>query len=268
MNMKKVQDQTGKLIFIPASRQRIVSLVPSITEFLFDLGLNKEVVGITKFCIHPLEWFQTKPRVGGTKTVSLEKIRALNPTLIIANKEENVKEQVEELTKEFPVYTSDITTIAEAYNMMLHVGELTGTKDKAKKLIDRIKTSLLQKNQLSKVKALYLIWQKPYMAAGGDTFINNMLQEAGFINVLQEQNRYPQLSVDDIKEYKPDVILLSSEPFPFKEQHAIELKQQTGIELIQLVDGEIFSWYGSRMLKAALYFAELRKNLFLNNGLH
>ncbi|MBS4065310.1 MAG: ABC transporter substrate-binding protein [Chitinophagaceae bacterium] len=260
-----VQDQTGKLISKPSSPLRIVSLVPSITELLFDLGLNDDVVGITKFCVHPKEWFQTKTRVGGTKTVSVEKVKTLQPNLILANKEENVKEQVEELAKEFSVYTSDITTVADAYNMMLKVGELTDTKEKAVEIVETIKTGLVKPEQAKTLKVLYLIWQKPYMAAGGDTFINDMLLKAGLVNVLQQQNRYPQLTVDEIKALNPDVLLLSSEPFPFQQKHADELKQLTGIGTIKLVDGEIFSWYGSRMLQAPAYFAKLRESLFLND---
>lgn len=263
-----VQDQTGKLIFKPSSPLRIVSLVPSITELLFDLGLNDEVAGITKFCVHPKEWFQTKTRVGGTKTVSVEKVKALQPNLILANKEENVKEQVEELAEEFSVYTSDITTVADAYNMMLNVGELTGTKEKAVEIVETIKTGLVKPKPAKTLKTLYLIWQQPYMAAGGDTFISDMMYHAALANVLQQQNRYPQLTVDDIKALNPDVLLLSSEPFPFQQKHADELKNLTGIEKIILVDGEIFSWYGSRMMEAPAYFAKLGKNLFLNNELH
>jgi ABC-type Fe3+-hydroxamate transport system substrate-binding protein len=262
-----VQDQTGKLIFNPSSSLRIVSLVPSITELLFDLGLNDEVAGITKFCVHPKQWFQTKIKVGGTKTVSVEKVKALQPNLIFANKEENVKEQVEALAKDFPVFISDITTISDAYEMMLKAGELTGTKEKAIEIVDTIQTQLEIHIANKTLKALYLIWQKPYMAAGGDTFINDMLLKAGLVNVLQQQNRYPQLTVDEIKALNPDVLLLSSEPFPFQQKHADELKQLTGIGIIKLVDGEIFSWYGSRMLQAPAYFAKLRKNLFLNNEL-
>jgi ABC-type Fe3+-hydroxamate transport system substrate-binding protein len=262
-----VQHQTGKLIFKPSYPLRIVSLVPSITELLFDLGLNDEIVGITKFCVHPKEWFQTKTRVGGTKTVSVEKVKALHPNLILANKEENVKEQVEELAKEFSVYTSDITTVAGAYDMMLKVGELTGTKEKAVEIVETIKTRLVKPEQAKTLKALYLIWQKPYMAAAGDTFISDMMRHAGLTNVLQDQKRYPQLTLEEIKTLNPDVLLLSSEPFPFQQKHADELKQLTGIENIKLVDGEIFSWYGSRMLQAPAYFAKLRKNLFLSNEL-
>jgi ABC-type Fe3+-hydroxamate transport system substrate-binding protein len=263
-----VQDQTGKLISIPSSRLRIVSLVPSVTELLFDLGLTDEVVGITKFCIHPKEWFQTKSRIGGTKTVSIEKIRVLQPNLILANKEENVKEQVDELAKEFPVYTSDIGTLEDAYEMIAHAGLLTNRMQKAHEIVKTIKKEFSHLPKTKLLKTLYLIWQKPYMSVGVDTFISHMMQEAGFVNVLQLQTRYPQLSAEEIAALKPDAVLLSSEPFPFKEKHIQALKQLTGIEKVMLVDGELFSWYGSRMLKAPAYFAKLRKQLFLDNEIY
>jgi ABC-type Fe3+-hydroxamate transport system substrate-binding protein len=260
-----VQHQAGKLLLPPSHPLRIVSLVPSVTELLFDLGLNNEVVGITKFCVHPQKWFRSKTRVGGTKAVSLEKVIALQPNLILANKEENVKEQVNELAKYFPVYVSDIVTVGDAFEMMKDTGVLTATEVRAHELVQKIDSSFQQLNFQEHAKALYLIWQKPYMSIGGDTFINRMLQKAGLSNVLAHTNRYPEVTVEEIKALQPDVLLLSSEPFPFKQKHIDELKELTGIEKIVLVDGEIFSWYGSRMQHAAAYFVKLRESLFLNS---
>jgi ABC-type Fe3+-hydroxamate transport system substrate-binding protein len=260
-----VQHQTGKLL-LPLSHPplRIVSLVPSVTELLFDLGLNNEVMGITKFCVHPREWFQSKTRIGGTKKVNIEKIKALKPNLILANKEENVKEQVDELARHFTVYVSDIVTVDDAFEMIKDTGVLTGTETKAAELVQQIDASFQELNFQQQAKAIYLIWQKPYMSIGGDTFINSMLQKAGFSNLLAYTNRYPEVTVEEIKKLKPEVLLLSSEPFPFKQKHINELKELTGIQKIILADGEIFSWYGSRMLHAAAYFVKLRESLFLN----
>ena len=195
----------------------------------------------------------------------LMKIKALEPTLIFANKEENVKEQVDKLAKHFPVYVSDIITVDEAFEMIKDTGILTGTEAKANELVQQIDASFQLLNFEQQVRTLYLIWQKPYMSIGGDTFINSMLQKAGFSNVLAEAKRYPEVTVEEIKTLNPEVILLSSEPFPFKQKHINELKELTGIEKIVLVDGEIFSWYGSRMLNAGAYFAKLRESLFLND---
>lgn len=260
-----VQHQTGKLLLPPSHPLRIVSLVPSISELLFDLGLNDEVVGITKFCVHPKEWFKSRTRIGGTKTVSFEKIKALEPTLIFANKEENVKEQVDKLANHFLVYVSDIVTLDDAFEMIKDTGILTGTEAKANELVQQIDASFQLLNFEQQVRTLYLIWQKPYMSIGGDTFINSMLQKSGFKNALANAIRYPEVTIEEIKVLKPDVLLLSSEPFPFKQKHINELKELTGIEKIILVDGEIFSWYGSRMLNAGAYFAKLRESLFLTS---
>jgi ABC-type Fe3+-hydroxamate transport system substrate-binding protein len=260
-----VQNQTGKFIFTNTHPLRIVSLVPSVTELLHYLGLGNEVAGITRFCVHPQEWFRSKPRVGGTKNVSIQKVKDLHPTLILANKEENVKEQVEELASFFPTYLGDVTDFTSAITMITETGKLTGKSQQAEALVQQIQSAFLQLNTSKKWRALYLIWKNPYMSAGGDTFIHAMLEAAGFDNVLSYQTRYPVVTVDEIRELNPDIIFFSSEPFPFRRKHAEELVQLTGIKKAALVDGEMFSWYGSRMLLAPAYFARLRETLFLND---
>ena len=241
-------DQTGHVIQLAQIPKRIISLVPSQTEMLYDLGLEDEVIGITKFCIHPASWFQNKIKVGGTKQLHLEKIRQLKPNLIIANKEENTREQIEELDKEFPVWISDIHNLDEAIKMILEVGIITGTEDKACEITNNIQHnfSLLPTN-LSRPRCAYLIWKKPLMAAGGDTFIHAMMEKAGFENVFSELLRYPEVTIQTIIESGCEYLLLSSEPFPFSEKHIEELQPLLpGIKLV-LVDGEMFSWYGSRI---------------------
>lgn len=233
--------------------ERIISLVPSITELLFSLGLNEEVVGITKFCVHPKEWFQFKVRIGGTKNLNIEKIKSLQPTLIIANKEENVKEQVEGLAKDFNVLLTDVNNYEEALQMIEQVGNAVGKGFEAKELISKIKNDFLQLKPVYKKTATYLIWQNPYMAVGGDTFISDMMRRAGFENVFENRDRYPEISLEEIRKLNPKFVLLSSEPYPFKQKHADELRQQLPDSKIILVDGEMFSWYGSRMLLAAHY---------------
>jgi ABC-type Fe3+-hydroxamate transport system substrate-binding protein len=237
---------------------RIISLVPSQTELLFDLGLDDEVVGITKFCVHPNEWFKTKTRIGGTKNINLEKVKSLAPNLILANKEENVREQVMALAAHYPVYISDINDIVSAYTMIEDIGRLTHTGDEALSIINDVKNSLVEIS--SKQKALYLIWNNPYMCAGQDTFITQMMAVAGFKNVVTA-NRYPSLTDDEIILLQPEIILLSSEPFPFKEKHIMALQLLVPNAKVILVDGEIFSWYGSRMLHAANYFSTLHTQL-------
>lgn len=237
-------DQTGHSFQLNKKPERIISLVPSQTEFLFDLGLENSIIGITKFCIHPKELTKKIQKIGGTKTLNLDLIISLNPDLIIANKEENTKEEIEFLKSNFPVYISDIYTLSDALKMMKDIGEITNKSTEAKEIINKINSefNLLNKSLINK-KVLYLIWKKPYMAAGKNTFINHIISLAGFNNIIE--GRYPELSFEEIKNYRADIILLSSEPYPFKDKHIEELKSLASQVL--LVDGELFSWYGSRL---------------------
>jgi ABC-type Fe3+-hydroxamate transport system substrate-binding protein len=238
--------------------KRIVTLVPSQTELLYDLGLEQETVGITKFCIHPEEWFRSKTRIGGTKTVDIEKVRALNPDLIIANKEENVKEQIAALNDIAPVWVSDIHTLTHALGMIREIGALTFKKERADAIADRIAENFGQLSSTSgNCSCLYLIWRNPWMTVGSDTFIHDMLQRLGLRNVYSTEHRYPVITGQDIATRNPQFIFLSSEPYPFKEKHIAELQAIVPQARIILVDGEMFSWYGSRLLKAAAYFKSL-----------
>jgi ABC-type Fe3+-hydroxamate transport system substrate-binding protein len=239
--------------------KRIVSLVPSQTELLYDLGLDAETVGITKFCVHPDEWFRNKARVGGTKSVHIDCVKALEPDLIIANKEENVKEQVEALSEIAPTWVSDIHNLDGAIQMIKDVGELTQTSSKAIEIANKIQYEFDHlyyiKNGYRKV--LYLIWHKPWMSVGHDTFINNMLERMGCQNVLKNINRYPELTDEMIQESDASLVFLSSEPFPFKEKHIALIQHLLPNATVKLVDGEMFSWYGSRLTKAPAYFKSL-----------
>ena len=263
--MQTITDQTGITVTIPDSPIRIISLVPSQTELLADLGLDQEVVGITKFCIHPEAWFRSKQRVGGTKKLDMEMIRSLKPDLIIANKEENEKSQIETLEKEFPVWISDIKTFREAKQMILAVGEMTKQFIKAIELLKKIDAAFddlrIAVQSRSTKRIAYLIWKEPLMAAGGDTFINSILEACQLQNVFNDLGRYPEISRDQMKAAKPDVILLSSEPFPFTEKHALEFNDLfPGIKVLP-VDGELFSWYGSRLQYAPPYFLKLLEQI-------
>jgi ABC-type Fe3+-hydroxamate transport system substrate-binding protein len=245
---------------------RIISLVPSQTELLFDLGLGEEVTGITKFCVRPEQWHRSKTRVGGTKNSKMEIIHQLKPDLIIANKEENTKEQIDELSRNYRVWVTDIKTLNDALKMIRDIGELVNKKEQANSLakqiaseFSRLETQLQTTN--NKAQTAYLIWHNPYMAAGGDTFINDMLTRCGLENIFKQKNRYPEITAEELRKKNCELLLLSSEPFPFKEKHIAELKQQLPAAKIILVDGEMFSWYGSRLLHAPGYFLGLIKEL-------
>ncbi|MFC0775789.1 helical backbone metal receptor [Terrimonas alba] len=256
-------DQTGRTVSLATTPRRIVSLVPSQTELLCSLGLDEEVVAITKFCVHPAEWFYSKIRVGGTKKINLSTIHQLAPDLIIANKEENVKEQVEELAKFYPVWVSDINNLGDAYDMIEQIGLITNRANKSKELITLIKEGFnqlpLPDSPLGGGGTCYLIWNDPYMTVGGDTFINSMLDAAGLKNVFADKARYPEVSIDELKAQNLKLLLLSSEPFPFKQKHAEQLQPHLPDTKILLVDGEMFSWYGSRLQYAPRYFMELQR---------
>ncbi|KGE88822.1 MAG: ABC transporter substrate-binding protein [Phaeodactylibacter xiamenensis] len=258
-----VTDQMGRKVQLPAPPLRIVSLVPSQTELLAKLNLDKAVVGITKFCVHPEEWFRSKTRVGGTKEVKMDVIAGLSPNLIIGNKEENSPEDIRALEKDYPVWMSDIEDLEDALDMIRTVGLLTDRQPAAEELAGKINGAFIalgqQVQRLPPVSAAYLIWRKPYMVAARETFIDEMLQRAGFSNVFSRERRYPEVSLDAIAAREPEVILLSSEPYPFKEKHIAELQAACPTSDIQLVDGEFFSWYGSRLLQSPDYFRALRR---------
>ena len=258
-------DQLFRPIEVKNKPQRIISTVPSQTELLVDLGLEEYLVGITKFCIHPAHLKKNKNIIGGTKNLNLEKIRSLNPDLIIANKEENTQSEIEALAQEFPVYISDIFNLQDAVQMIMQIGEICQASLEAKNLIQIIKREFGNWNLVKKKKvfsAAYFIWREPYMLATKNTFIDNMLLKAGFVNAFSNFERYPIISAADLKAANPDVILLSSEPYPFKEKHRAEFQNICPNAHIQIVDGEMFSWYGSRLQYTAQYFQQLQHLLF------
>lgn len=270
--MPVYKDQTGRTISMDEPPQRIISLVPSQTELLFDLGLDKEVVGITKFCVHPDNWFSRrdsfgalKTRVGGTKQLKMDIIHQLQPDLILANKEENVKEQIEELEKDYPVWISNVNNLDDAYQMIEQVGMIINKKQQTKEMVWQIKENFAQLPTINyKLQTAYLIWKNPYMAAGGDTFIHSMFEAAGFKNIFENDPRYPEVTIAELQMLNCELLLLSSEPYPFKQKHIDELQPLLPGTKIILVDGEMFSWYGSRLLLAPEYFNKLRNEIKVN----
>jgi ABC-type Fe3+-hydroxamate transport system substrate-binding protein len=251
-------DQLGRNIPIESSPKRIISAVPSQTELLFDLGLDTEVVGITRFCIHPEKWFRKKQKVGGTKKLDLDIIHQLNPDLIIGNKEENSKEDIFELEKYFPVWISDVKTLADSLAMINAIGEICHKQISAQAMVSLIKEKFAGiKQETRKIRAAYFIWRKPYMAAGRDSFINEMMNYCSFENIFNTGDRYPITNPEELLEKKCELLLLASEPFPFKEKNVDELQIVLPDVKIKLVDGEMFSWYGSRLIHSPLYFSRL-----------
>ncbi|WP_422860290.1 ABC transporter substrate-binding protein [Flagellimonas sp. S174] len=255
------KDQMGRTVVLSQTPSRIVCLNPSQTETLVGLGLEDQIVGVTKFCVHPSHLRKVKKVVGGTKKVDFEVIQGLKPDIILCNKEENTKEIVETLEKEFPVHVTDIANLQDAFEMLQQYGQIFNCPVRANEMCTDI---VSEKNKLEailkgrpKKRVAYFIWKDPMMVVGKDTFIDAMLTLNGFENVFSSYGRYPTTSLEELKDLSLDMVLLSSEPFPFKEKHQKEFQELLmGVD-IKLMDGEYFSWYGSRLLEAFQYFRSL-----------
>ena len=260
-------DQLGNSLSVSVPPKRIISIVPSQTELLSDLGLDEEVIGITKYCVHPKDWLESKIKIGGTKKLNFEKIKELKPDLIIGNKEENEKSQVLELMKHYPVWMSDIKTLEDALHMIEGIGTMTGKEKKALQIQNDIREQfshfkLATKNlHTTGRRVAYLIWRKPYISAGENTFIDHVLNICELENVFKSQSRYPKVTAQEIQKADPSLIFLSSEPYPFRQKHIEEFQKLCPAAKVVLVDGEMFSWYGSRLLYAPAYFERLLQNL-------
>lgn len=256
--MKEVTDGMGRKVVFPNPPKRIVSLCPSITETLYALGLEERIVGRTRYCIHPTEQVEGAILVGGTKEVNLETIQALEPDLIVTDKEETPREIAEALMEHYNVFLFDVQTYENALQMIETLGGITGSEEKSLELVHSIERefAILPMGQPKKV--VYFIWRKPYMAAGRNTFIDAILTKGGFVNLMAErEQRYPEITLEEIQQLEPDYIFLSSEPFPFADQHKEELQKLLPTVKIELVDGEYFSWYGARMEEAGRYLQQL-----------
>lgn len=262
--MRQLVDQMGRTVAVPDIPKKIISLVPSQTELLYDLGLAEYIVGQTVFCIYPKDYFKSATKVGGTKKLNIQAIRDLQPDLIIGNKEENEHSQIQLLEKEFPVWMSDIYNLSDALEMIRQIGIVVCKQDKAEAVVQRIEAGFnkIKSIQTKSLKVLYFIWRNPYMVAGRNTFINDMLKYCGLENAIPERDsRYPEINSDDITSLNPDIILLSSEPYPFKEKHIEELAQLCPSVKINIVDGEMFTWYGSRLVNSPDYFRNMINSL-------
>ena len=260
------RDQLDRLLQFSTVPKRIVSLVPSQTELLVDLGLRDAIVGLTKFCVHPNGLIKEKTVVGGTKQVNVDRIKALQPDIILCNKEENTEQMVKDMEAIAPVHVSDIKNIEDTLSLIRMYGDIFKTEEDAHNLVSQI-----QKKHIAFSKSIdtavpckkvaYFIWKDPWMVAGHDTFIDYLLTECGFENTFKNsEGRYPEVQLEQLQDV--DYVFLSSEPFPFADKHIKELAEQTRAKII-LVNGEYFSWYGSRLLGAFDYFSDLRKQLKL-----
>ena len=253
--MLNIYDQTGRLVQIPSQPRRIISLVPSLTELLFELGLDQEIVGVTRYCISPPEKVASRVKVGGIHQLDFKAIDTLHPDLIIANKEENNRQEILYLREKYPVYVSDVYTLQDALKMIDDVGKITDRSKNAQQLIGEIENSFAKIDPKKSIRVAYLIWKDPYRVAGGHTFISDILQLSGLCNIFEKSERYPQVSTEAIAQAQ--VILLSSEPYPFNESDVEEFRNLYPASQVFLVDGTMFAWYGSRLRHTASYIEQL-----------
>lgn len=261
-------DARGKQISLDRPPSRIISLVPSQTELLSSLGLDAEVVGVTRFCTHPPEWAASKRIVGGTKVLRTDRIEELKPDLVIANIEENTREDIERLERLAPVFVTNVRTLEEALDMIESVAHLVNRDqqgDEIARAIERGFRILAQEQNAAttapEIPTAYLIWRDPYMTVGSDTFIHEMMRQGGFRNVFSPTVRYPEVQVADLIDAQPEVVFLSSEPFPFTDKHVPEIRDLLPNSRVHLVDGQLFSWYGSRLIHTPDYLRQLRRDV-------
>ncbi|WP_178987713.1 ABC transporter substrate-binding protein [Winogradskyella schleiferi] len=256
-----MKDQLNRKFQLEKTPKRIISLVPSQTELLVDLGIEDLIVGVTKFCVHPKHLRLSKKVVGGTKQVNLQKIMDLNPDIILCNKEENTKEMIAELETIVPIHISDIYDLEDCFELIKMYGNIFHKEKRASELISNIRNAReafqLQIKAKEELKVAYFIWKNPWMVAASINFIDAMISEAGFTNAFKVEERYPEIDLNNSKLKEADLIFLSSEPFPFKSEHILELKSKFPEKTVKIVDGELFSWYGSRLLKSYPYFKTL-----------
>lgn len=266
MSRRGVLDMLGRVLDIPLQPHRVVSLCPSQTETLFELGLDGRVVGITRYCIHPGDRVRNVAKVGGTKKVDLELVRSLQPDLIIAEKEENPREMVEALSDLAPVFVTNVEDPTSAFRMIERLGDLTGCEARAGELVEEIQRAwgAIQKPE-RKLRVAYLIWRNPWMAAGPTTYIDSLIRHLGWQNVFGDSpesgSRYPEFLLEELHRAQPELVLLSSEPFPFRDRHLEEVRSAVPGARVLLTDGEPWSWYGARMREFPGLVRELKSSL-------
>lgn len=249
-------DHVGREVKLTTRPKRIVSLCPAITATLFAIGLDKEVVGRTRFCIYPKEQVEHIPIVGGTKEINIDKIHAVKPDLIIAEKEENTKEIVAQLEKDFPVFVFEIQSIQENKRMLEDLGKIVQKQEEANQLAYTIETAFQNLPNLQGKKAAYMIWRTPYMVVGHSTYINTVLESLHLINPFTKfEGRYPAVTLEELKKAELDYLFLATEPFRFQEKHVEEFKTLLPDVDISLIDGEMF-WYGVNMVEGAKYLKQ------------
>lgn len=260
--MVSVTDSSNKTVSFSVPPQRVVCLIPSITETFFDLGLGDALAGVSKFCNHPAGGVLNKIKVGGQKDPDLEKIKAIDPDLIIMNREENKPEHIEFLSRYYRTWVTYPRSFRDAGKLILDIGTVFNVGTKARAYADRVRKTAdeLSLRNGQKIKTLYLIWRNPWMSINRDTFIHDTLSVHGMDNVFaRNSQRYFEITDQDIQAANPEIIILPDEPYRFKEKHITEFSHipvsAVRDRSIFLVDGTYFCWYGTRTARASEYIS-------------
>lgn len=252
MSALEALDARGVRVKLARAPERIVSLVPSTTETLFALGLGEQLVGRTRYCVHPQPEVGALPEIGGTKALAWTRLESLRPDLIVANSEENKPEFWERLEAIAPLWVAFPRTVAEAVDDLRDMARLVGRGERGEELAGEIETARAAARAAAEPGGFsyaYLVWREPYMVVSDDTFIARMLAEVGGRNVFAEvEPRYASVTLEQLVAADPERVLLSSEPYDFGIEHAEELGSLA--ERCRVIDGELCSWHGVRMQRA------------------
>lgn len=237
-----------------SSPSRVVSLVPSMTETLFDLGAGASVIAVTDYCIFPEAGVELLPRVGGTKNPVVERIRALEPDLVHMNSEENLERHAREIEKFAPVFFSEPKTVADVARLMLVLGAIHDCRDAAKDWVARLHLELSRMPSARRFTFACPIWKDPWMWCGGDTYVSSLVESAGGRNVLGDRRRYPRVPLDEVIDLAPDLIFLPDEPYAFTEDDRTKLERLgSGVRIIGPFPGHLFTWHGTRTILGLRY---------------
>lgn len=262
--MSTFTDGLYREIEISAAPKKIVSLVPSITETLYTFGVDRRLVAVTNFCVEPPEALQTKARVGGTKTLDVDGIKALEPDLVIANAEENREEDIRQLVRGgLTVFVTFPRTVAAAVNMMRQIAEFTDSTSKARDILDEAEETLNEIRNESRnhprPRVFCPIWRRPWMTIGADTYMHDFISVCGGRNIFADRHdRYPRVELDEMARRMPEVVLLPDEPYHFMEKHKADFATRAYVpavrdQRIHVVEGKTLCWYGPRIAKGLRY---------------
>jgi len=253
-------DDLERRIYLDKAPRKIISLCPSLSETLYDLGLAECIAGRTDYCVHPQELADRVPSVGGPKSVSIDAVKKIGPDLILIVKEENDKKNIEKLTAlGYKCFIFDINSVSDALKMLVKLGKIFGLEKKASKIHDNVVKGLDSIKGIGNgASFLYMVWNSPYMACATDNYINSLLNHAGLSNCLSDRlKRYVIMPLNSLKSLSPELVLLPSEPYRYTFADRAKFEKIFPAARVELVDGEMFCWYGSRMAKASEYIKKL-----------